>query len=671
MKTGIETIGICGAGTMGSGIAQKFAQEGFRVILADRSPELTQRGLARVGATLDEGVRSGMFTPDRAAEVLARISGTHVLDDLKSCDLVVEAIHEDFRAKSDLFRALSGLLPESTLVATNTSSFSVTELAASMRRPERFFGLHYFYHAAKNRLVEIVPGEETSADTMERAYRLSILSGKDPVFTKDAYGFAVNRFFVPWLNEAVRIHQEGIAGIDAIDAVCRRQFGIGMGPFALMNATGIPVAMHAQQTLSAFGPSYLVADALRQQVEKKADWPVQPPDAQQGTGWPDAKTEERIADRMLGCVFFVCSQILDENVCSAVDLNKGARIGLRWRKGPVEIMLNIGELRVRQLAEAYAVRYGEPVPHVDPVMWRMEQVLLEKHGFRAVVRMNRPEDLNALNASMFRQLDEKFGEAERDPETQTVFITGSGKAFVAGADIRFFVDRMKDGSIDRIVEFTRNGQEVLDRIDRSSKRVVAVLNGLTLGGGLELALCADLILALPSAMLAFPETGIGIYPGLGGTQRTARRVGKGLAKFLILTGKTITAQEAKSMGLVDAVIDAETAFGLFDGSAQLPVTASPVPDATWQAMGRLYAEHTVESIMKGLPAAGDADSDRLSEQARMLRRKAPIAVRIADELIERAGGPASELEKLVTIFSTQDAMLGLSSVGRKVEYEGK
>ncbi len=671
MKTAIQTIGICGAGTMGSGIAQKFAQEGFRVILVDRSQELAQKGLGRIRETLDEGVRAGMFTTSGAGEVLGRITATHVPGDLKSCDLVVEAIHEDFKAKSDLFRELSGLLPESTLVATNTSSFSVTELAASLRRPERFIGLHYFYHAAKNRLVEIVPGDKTSADTVQRAYRLSLLSGKDPVFTKDAYGFAVNRFFVPWLNEAVRIHQEGIADVDAIDAVCRRLFGIGMGPFALMNATGVPVAMHAQQTLSVFGPSYRVADELRQQVEKKADWPVQPPETQQAAVRADRESEEQIADRMLGCVFFVCSQILGENVCSAVDLNKGARIGLRWRKGPVEIMMQSGELRVRQLAEAYAVRYGESVPLIDPAMWRMEQVLSEKHGSRTVIRMNRPEDLNALNASMFRQLDEKFREAERDPETRTVFITGSGKAFVAGADIRFFVDRMKDGSLDRIVEFTRNGQEVLDRIDRSSKRVIAVLNGLTLGGGLELALCADMILALPNAVMAFPETGIGIYPGLGGTQRTARRVGKGLAKFLILTGKTVTAQEAKSMGLVDAVIDAETAFGLFDGTSPLPVAASTVPDAAWQAMGRLYAEHTVESIMKGLPAGGEADADRLSEQARMLRRKAPIAVRIADELIERAGGPASELEKLVAIFSTQDAMLGLSSVGRKVEYAGK
>ena len=122
-----------------------------------------------------------------------------------------------------------------------------------MVNPERFIGLHFFYHAAKNRLVEIIPGEKTTSETLQAARLFSVLAGKDAIDCTDTYGFAVNRFFVPWLNESVKLLQEGIATKSEIDAVCMKVFGIGMGPFALMNATGVPIAYHAEKTLEVFG----------------------------------------------------------------------------------------------------------------------------------------------------------------------------------------------------------------------------------------------------------------------------------------------------------------------------------------------------------------------------------------------------------------------------------
>ncbi|MEK7256914.1 MAG: 3-hydroxyacyl-CoA dehydrogenase NAD-binding domain-containing protein, partial [Bacteroidota bacterium] len=422
----IEIVGVVGAGTMGSALAQKFAQEGFKVWLADMSMQHVERGLAGIQKTLAEGVERKVFTEEQAQQTLANISGTVKLEDLATCDLVVEAIFENFEAKSSLFKNLSAIVPPETILATNTSSFSVTELAAAVSRPERFIGLHYFYHAAKNRLVEIIPGEKTSQATLNACHRFSIQSGKDPIFTKDRYGFAVNRFFVPWLNEAVRLLDEvgGINSAATVDAVCRGIFGIGMGPFALMNATGVPIALHAQRTLEVFGASYKPAVLLERQVGSGKNWELE-----DGIPALSPELEKTIRERMLGCVFFVCSQILEEKVCSPAELNRGAKIGLRWKKGPVELMRQSGEGEVRRLVEQYANLYGEKMPTgIAAANWKMEYVTLEMRGDRAVVTLARPEELNALNEEVVAQLDEKFSIADADPAVKTIFLTGNGKA---------------------------------------------------------------------------------------------------------------------------------------------------------------------------------------------------------------------------------------------------
>src|SRR5665213_277419 len=436
----IRTVSVVGAGTMGSALAQKFAQEGFKVILADREDKFVQKGLNGIKAMLNEGLEKKVFTQDQVDSYLENLQGTDNLSELKFCDIIIEAIFEDFDAKSELFKTLSQLVPLDTILATNTSSFSVNELSKSVKNPERFLGLHYFYHAAKNRLVEIIPGKNTSKETLKLAYQFAFLSSKDAIYTKDAYGFAVNRFFVPWLNESVKLLQENIGTIEMIDSVCMKTFGIGMGPFALMNATGVPIALHAERTLEFFGPSYKVAQLLIHQVEKKENWNIGDMNAVS----VDAETEKMIADRMLGCIFFVCSQILEEKVCSAIDLNKGAKIGLKWRKGPVDLMKQYGKAEVIRLVKSYCALDNERRPAIKSSDWKMEYVTLEKESDRAIITMNRPEDLNSLNEEVMTLLDEKFTDAENDSSIKTIFITGTGKAFVAGADIKFFVKNMKN-----------------------------------------------------------------------------------------------------------------------------------------------------------------------------------------------------------------------------------
>lgn len=662
----INVVGVVGAGTMGSALAQKFAQEGFQVILADREMKFVENGLNGIRSMLNEGIEKKVFSFEQVKGFLSNLKGTANLYDLKVCDIIIEAIFEDFKAKSDLFKTLSEIVSAETILATNTSSFSVTELSSSVKKPERFIGLHYFYHAAKNRLVEIIPGEKTSQEAIKAMYRFSILSGKDPIYTADAYGFAVNRFFVPWLNEAVKLLDEKTGTIEEIDSVCMKVFGIGMGPFALMNATGVPIALHAQRTLEFFGPSYKVADLLVKQVEKKENWKIGEMNIT-----VSEETRKKISDRMLGVAFFVCSQLLDEKVCTAIDLNKGAKIGLKWKKGPVDMMKQSGEEEVKRLVSEYSKLYGEKLPTSSSFNWQMEFVTLEIINGNAIITMNRPEDLNALNEEVVKQLDKKFSEAERNPSVKNIFLTGTGKAFVAGADIKFFVKNIQNKSLDKIVSFTKYGQEVLEKIDKSKKNVVVLMNGMALGGGLELALCADVILSVPTATFAFPETGIGIYPGLGGTQRSAKKVGKGLAKYLILTGKMLNAIEANEIGLIDGIISQEKLFEILDGEKEIPKIKLKGLSPKWRAVSELYTKNSYKKIIAGNYSIGFIEKTEVEKIGKTMSFKAPIAMQIAEELIEEANGPASELEKMITIFSTTDALKGLSNIGKRVEYEGK
>jgi enoyl-CoA hydratase/3-hydroxyacyl-CoA dehydrogenase len=664
----INTVGVIGAGTMGAAIAQKFAQEGFTVYLNDREQQYIDKGINGIRSILEEGVERRLFTQEKVEGILNNIKGTTNQADLKVCDLIVEAIFEDFEVKSNLFKTLDKIVSADTILATNTSSFSVTELAASVSHPERFIGLHYFYHAAKNRLVEIIPGEKTSSETTKAVYEFSILSGKDPIYTADAYGFAVNRFFVPWLNESCKMLEEGIGTIAEIDTVCMKTFGIGMGPFALMNATGVPIALHAQKTLEHFGPSYKVSKKLEEQVASKQNWDL--------TGTSEvsisAKKEQAINDRILGCTLFVCSQILDEKVCTAVDLNRGAKIGLRWRFGPIDLMNKYGENEVKRIVSEFASIYSENVPEgIKAENWAMEFVTLAVNGSVATITMSRPEDMNALNEEVMGQLDCKFSQADGRPDIKTIILTGSGKAFVAGADIKFFVKNIKSNTINNIVTFTKYGQEVLEKIDKSPKKVVGILNGLALGGGMELALCCDVLLAVPKTKIAFPETGIGIYPGLGGTQRTALRVGKGLAKYLVLTGQMLGAKQALEIGLIDGIIQPSEVFDFISGAKAIPAKPTTELTSEWKAIEFLYGTNSYKSIIKGDYTNGGISTEEVAKLGKTMSFKAPIAMNFAEELIEAAKGPQSELEKLVDIFTTKDALLGLTSIGKRVEYSGE
>ena len=672
----IQKLAVIGAGNMGSGIAQKMATEGYPVILVDLDDELVARGMGIIETTLREGVERKIFRPEQAEEIRGRITGTADWSDLADVDLVVEAVFEDQEVKAKAIAHLEDSCRPDTILATNTSSFLVTELAADMKHPERFVGLHYFYHPAKNRLVEVIPGKATSEDVTGRAWALQEQIGKTPIASADASGFVVNRYFVPWLNEAVRLLEEGLADIPTIEASCKKTFRVGMGPFQLMNVTGVHIAMHAANTLGEkFGPFYAPAKTLKDQVALGEDWEF--------AGDADESKFAAIEERMLGAVFYVAARLVDEQVGTIEDTDIGARVGLRWPLGPFQMMNRIGVDRAAELAGKIASQWDLAMPKTlseaggKPFTFRLVKSEI-KDGV-ATLTLNRPDAMNALNEELVGQLHDAFRKAASDDAVRGIVIAGAGKGFIAGADIRFFVKNIEKKTLDRIVTFTRAGHELLNDMATCPKPVIARMHGLALGGGLELALACHRIIASEKAVMAFPETGIGICPGLGGTQRTTRRVGTGLASWLVLTGQMVPAGKAAAIGLVDRVVP----HGELDDAVLAAIHEGPVHERTpgavpekFAALAALFDKATADDLLAGKAYSGDDPA--LAKAVKKVGDKAPVAVRLSTKMIREGAkgslkaGLAMELAHLTEIFSTADAYEGLSTLGRKrPEFKGR
>ena len=215
---GSTKIGVVGGGNMGAGIAQKYATEGFDVVVVDVDQPSADKGRDRVKQTLSEAVARKIFAAADADAIIGRMTFTADRDALKGAALVVEAVFEDKGVKQALFKDLDARLGPDTILATNTSSFYVDDVAEPCKHKERVLGLHYFYHPAKNRLVEVIAGAATSRAAFDKAWAIQEQTNKIPIESADAAGFIVNRFFVPWLNEAMRLVEEKVADIATVEA---------------------------------------------------------------------------------------------------------------------------------------------------------------------------------------------------------------------------------------------------------------------------------------------------------------------------------------------------------------------------------------------------------------------------------------------------------------------
>ncbi|MHB9107832.1 MAG: 3-hydroxyacyl-CoA dehydrogenase family protein [Armatimonadota bacterium] len=266
----IDTIGIIGAGVMGGGIAQFFAERGARVLLWDADPNALWRGIGTVYERLKKSAEKGSLTEEQVQEIMSRLGGIEDLAAFRSADLVIEAIVEDASAKKALLAKLGEVLPVSAIIGTNTSSLSVTELAEACPHPKCFLGIHFFNPPTKLELVEVVPAAQTAPGTVEAVQGFLREYGKTPVVVKDSPGFIVNRLLLLMINEAARMVDEGVATAADIDTAMRLGALHPAGPLAVADLIGLDTCEHILEALhGTLGESsYAPADGITQRVKE-------------------------------------------------------------------------------------------------------------------------------------------------------------------------------------------------------------------------------------------------------------------------------------------------------------------------------------------------------------------------------------------------------------------
>ena len=245
----MEKIFVIGAGTMGAGIVQAFAQKGYEVIVRDIKDEFVDRGIAGINKGLTKLVSKGKITEEDKEAALSKITGTTDLGLAADCDLVIEAAVENMEIKKQIFAELDKICKEETILASNTSSLSITEVASATNRPDRVIGMHFFNPATIMKLVEVIRGMATSQETFDKVKAMSEAIGKTPVEVAEAPGFVVNRILIPMINEAIGIYAEGIASVEDIDTSMKLGANHPMGPLALGDLIGLDVCLAIMDVL--------------------------------------------------------------------------------------------------------------------------------------------------------------------------------------------------------------------------------------------------------------------------------------------------------------------------------------------------------------------------------------------------------------------------------------
>ncbi|WP_144903814.1 3-hydroxyacyl-CoA dehydrogenase/enoyl-CoA hydratase family protein [Halobellus captivus] len=662
----VNAITVLGAGSMGHGIAEVAALAGFEVRLRDIEEEFVRDGYEQIEWSLEKLVEQGQIDESTAEGTLDRVS-THV--DLAAAvadvDVVIEAVPEKMAIKRDVYADLSAAAPDEAVFATNTSSLSITELASETDRPAQFCGMHFFNPPIRMELVEVISGAQTSESTMDLVADLAEAMGKTPVRVhKDSPGFIVNRVLVPLMNEAAWMVENSDATVAEVDSTTKYGLGLPMGSFELADQVGIDVGHHVLDYMhDALGDAYRPCPLLESKVEagdlgKKSGTGFYDYGAGGGAQVPSDQVREDVANRLLAVLANEVAGLIETGVAGPEAIDTAVKLGGRWADGParmlderdLEELLAVlderyeetGEERyeavsyLRELVDAGSSFYGSAEagsPDGDTGAptdaYEYDAITVEVRERVGHVVLDRPHRMNTITDGLLEELRDAIERFEVDDDVRAVLITGAGdRAFSAGADIQAMAGGA--GDVNHAAELSRLGQETFGRFESSELPIVAGVDGYCLGGGMELAMGADLRVASERSEFGQPEHDLGLLPGWGGTVRLQRIVGMGRAKEIIFTADRYDAATMADYGFVNEVV------------------------------------------------ANDAFEERAFEMARDLAAGPPIAQRYTKRAMHRGwddvdAGLDVEAQSFGLLFDTEDLMTGMTAFmgDGEPEFEGK
>ena len=571
----VETVTVLGAGTMGHGIAEVAALAGYAVNLRDIKEEFVQDGYEQIEWSLDKLAEKDRISDEEAQEAKELVTPLVDLEAaMDGSDVVIEAAPEDISIKRDVWEEVTEYAPEQTVFTSNTSSLSITDLSEMTDREERFCGMHFFNPPVRMDLVEVIRGEHTDDETIELIEDLAEAMGKTPVrVRKDEPGFIVNSILVPLMNEASWIVSDGTATIAEVDSTTKYEMGLPMGAFELSDQVGNDVTYHVLEYMhEMLGGAYEPAPLLEEKVEneelgKKTGVGFYDYEDGDGAEIPADEIREDVYDRLVAVLANETGKLVGKSVAPPSDIDQAVQLGAGFPSGPAKLCDDAGladaietleQLHeetgsdryevsdgLREAAEAGGFHGGDDEEAVDFEMIRVEY----PDEMVGQIELDRPHQLNTVNPELLAEFGQAVDMLEEEDGVRSLLITGAGdRAFSAGADAMSMASSANpiDG-----VELSRNGQETWGKLEDSSLPVVAAIDGYALGGGMELATCADLRIATERSEFGQPEFNLGLIPGWGGTQRLSNLIGESRAKQIIFTGDRYDAEQMHEWGFVN------------------------------------------------------------------------------------------------------------------------
>ena len=591
---------VVGAGTMGGQIAQTIAAAGIPVVLKDIDDALVQAGLdearkvtqGQVGKLVEKGKLTEEQGQAQIEEVLGRIQGSTSYAAFGDVDFVIEAVPEKIEIKQAVFAELDAATPGHAILASNTSSLSITEIGEATLRPEMVVGFHYFYPASIMPLIEIVEGDETSAETVGAAVTFAQAIRKQPITCAEVPGFVVNRILNAGISEVWREQEEKKLSIKQIDAGVGAAGVVPIGPYYLVDLLGLDTVLHVAEHLAeSYGEErFYVPKGMQRLVGEGKLGAKTGGHGFYSDGEPniDGDGEPDVAElvELLSLKTFIeACLVLEEGVATHRDIDFGmmAGAGLDPRRGllPPFMKADVEGLdKILERLENAAERHGERFTPPTILRRLVAQGRLGQQsgqGFYAyplpdaeqsaeVVKLETREDgvaiawlangqMNSISPQVIEDLGKVWAKAKdknSHPPIHALVIASSNPfLYSAGADIKAFTSMDEAGG----EQLIHAAHALFRELGSEGIATIAAVNGLAFGGGCELAMSCDVRIAARSALFGQPEIKLGIIPGFGGTQRLPRLVGSNKALEMNLIGDPILADEAFEMGLANRVVE--------------------------------------------------------------------------------------------------------------------